>query len=324
MEQVIRYNKLNMNNVTFTEMKANRYGGKTVGVKYNGKTMVVQTPKMYLPYGLSEFHVKDSNGNNTGDVKYSLDLSFKGWNDEGSSPTKTFYENMKKLDELLVAKGVENRVAWFKSKSHTKEVVKALYSSAVRMSKDRETGEVTDKWPPTMKAKVYNYDGTFKCDAYNAKREPVDFSENVTKGCYVQALVSCNSVWFAGGKFGVTWSMRQLIVHPPMRITGYSFLEDEDDVDANADTATGDATDNEGKACQFYETELVSDEEEEVADDEEVVEYVVEHDEEEIASAAAVEEPTETKKKTRKKTVRKPRAKKTTKSSGSTSVGAGA
>ena len=311
MEQVIRYNKLNTDKVTFTDMKTNRYGRKTVGVKYNGKTLVVQTPKMYLPYGLSEYHVKDSNGNNTGDVKYSLDLSFKGWNDEGSSPTKTFYEKMSEMDNLIVSKGLENRVSWFKSKSHTKEVIEALYSSSVRMSKDRETGEVSTKWPPTMKAKVYNYDGNFKCDAYNAKREQVDFETNVTKGCYVQALVSCNSVWFAGGKFGVTWSMRQLIVHPPMRITGFSFLEDEDDLTANDDN--NDESTTKTDACQFYETELES--EDEVVEEVEVVEYVEENTTAEVVAETVVEP-----KKKKKKTVRKPRAKKTT----STSVGAGA
>ena len=150
MDQIIRYNKFNPSNVTFTEMKQNKYGGKTVGVKYNGKSLVLQTPKMYLPYGLSEYQVQDKHGNTTGDVKYSLDLSFKGWKDEGNTPTKTFYTSMKKLDELLVAHGVENRVNWFKSKTHTKEVIDALYHPSVRLSKDRDTKEVTDKWPPTM------------------------------------------------------------------------------------------------------------------------------------------------------------------------------
>lgn len=290
MEQIIRYNKFDASKVTFTEMKQNRYGGKTVGMKYMGKTLVLQTPKMYLPYGLSEYHVKDSNGNNTGDVKYSLDLSFKGWNEEGNTTTKVFYENMKALDERLVAQGVENRVGWFKSKSHTKEVIQALYSSVLRLSKDKDTGEVTDKWPPTMKAKVWRKDdGSFRCETYSAAREQVDFEESVVKGCYVQALVSCSGVWFAGGKFGMSWQVRQMIVHPPMRITGYSFLEDEDDVEAVAE-------DGVASACKFYEddedTENVEDEEDvettevleqtvednatEVFTEEEVVEEVVE------------------------------------------------
>lgn len=300
MEQIIRYNKFDASKVTFTDMKQNRYGGKTVGLKYNGKALVLQTPKMYLPYGLSEYHVKDSNGNSTGDVKYSLDLSFKGWNEDGNTTTKVFYENMNAFDERLVAQGVENRVGWFKSKSHTKEVIQALYSSAVRLSKDKETGEVTDKWPPTMKAKVWRKDdGSFRCETYSAAREQVDFEESVVKGCYVQALVSCSGVWFAGGKFGVSWQVRQMIVHPPMRITGYSFLEDEDDVEATTDDT---AEDTVAAACKFYEDdEDTADaevlEETEVFTEEEVVEEVVEE---------VLEAPKPKKKRaTKRKTVRK-------------------
>lgn len=298
MEQIIRYNKFNTSKVTFTEMKQNRYGGKTVGVKYNGKSLVLQTPKMYLPYGLSEYQVKDINGNATGDVKYSLDLSFKGWNDEGDTPTKTFYNNMNKLDELLVSQGVENRVTWFKSKTHTKEVIEALYSSGVRLSKDRHTGEVTDKWPPTMKVKAWRNDnGSFKCETYNTNREQVDFEETVVKGCYVQALISCSSVWFAGGKFGLSWQVRQMIVHPPMRITGYSFLDDEDDVEA---TEVDNVAEDVATACKFYEEE-----EEDVVTEETTEVY---EEEEEVVEEVVAEAPKPKKKRAttaRKKTVRK-------------------
>ena len=292
MDQIVKYNKLNVDHVTFTDPKQNRYGGKTVGVKYKNKTLVLQTPKMYLPYGLSEYQVKDTSGNPTGDVKYSLDMSFNGWNKPGDSSVKTFYKNMKNMDELLLQKGLTNRVAWFKSKSHTREVVEALFSPVVRMSKDRETGETTDKWPPTMKAKLYcNKDGSFKCETYNSAREQVDFLENVTKGCYVQALVSCSGVWFAGGKYGVTWNLKQMIVHPPLRITGYSFLDDDEDVDD-----VEQYTEKETPASNF------------VSDDDETEEEVVY--EEVLEEVEEVSAPVVEKKKTKKKTVRKPRTKK--------------
>lgn len=323
MEQVIRYNNFDASKVSFTEMKVNRYGGKTVGIKYNGKRFVIQTPKMYLPYGLSEYQVTDTNGNNTGDVKYSLDLSFKGWNSENKTATKTFYQCMNGLDNTLVQQGVENRVAWFKSKTHTTEVVKALYSTTVRRSKDRETGEVTDKWPPTMKAKLYRKDdGSFKCETYNSKRENVDFESSVTKGCYVQALLGCTGVWFAGGKFGLSWNVQQMIVHPARRITGFSFLDDEDD----SEDVTVTETTVSSNALQFIEDEDEDEDDdnengenegdvtvEETADvddeEEEIVEEVVEEVVEEMV-AAIEEKKTKKKKKTaaapkKKKTVRK-------------------
>jgi len=227
MEQITKYNNFNAQDVTLSEPKLNKYGGKSVFVNYNGKPLTLQTPRMFLPYGLNEYDVKDSSGNPTGKKEYSLRLSFKGWDDKTSN-NATFLEAMKSFNDVLVESGVQNSVKWFKKK-HTREVVEALNSNVVQYSKDRETGEVTNEWPPTMKAKLYQRNDEFTCEAYNKNREEVDFKSNVVKGAWVQGLMSCSGVWFAGGKFGVTWVMRQLIVEPPARLSGFSFLLDDED-----------------------------------------------------------------------------------------------
>ena len=190
---------------------------------------------MFLPYGLNEYEVTDSSGNSSGKTDYSLKLSFKGWQDQPN--ISTFLENMKAFNDTLIDYGVENSVKWFKKK-HSRDVVEALNSNVIQYSKDRETGEITNEWPPTLKAKVYTRNDTFTCETYNTKRDYVDFKTNVVKGAYVQGLMSCSGVWFAGGKFGVTWVMRQMIVEPPNRLTGFSFILDDDDVECNTTTTT--------------------------------------------------------------------------------------
>ena len=241
MEQIIKYNNYNAANVTLSEPKLNKYGGKSVFINYNGKPLTLQTPRMFLPYGLNEYDVKDSSGNPTGKKEYSLRLSFKGWDDETSN-NATFLNAMKGFNDVLVDNGVQHSVKWFKKK-HTREVVEALNSNVVQYSKDRETGEVTNEWPPTMKAKLYQRNDLFTCEAYNKNREEVDFKTNVVKGAWVQGLMSCSGVWFAGGKFGVTWVMRQMIVEPPARLSGFSFLLDDEDSNVEQTVETDDEDD---------------------------------------------------------------------------------
>ena len=294
MQTVTKYNNFEVNNVTFSEPKMNKYGGKSVYLNYNGKPLFLQTPNLFLPYGLGEYDVKDSSGNPTGKKEYSLKLSFKGW--EENAEVKDFLERMKAFNDTLITYGVQNSVKWFKKK-HTREVVEALNSNVIQYSKDRETGEVNNTWPPTLKAKLYTRNDQFTCETYNTKKEQVDFRTNVVKGSYVRGLMSCTGVWFAGGKFGVTWVMKQMIVRPPNRLTGFSFILDEDDEtydDTNGKTATATTAGN-----QFVED---SDDDTEV--DEEDGDEV-----EQQLTEIIQEEPVE-KKKPRKKVTRK-RKKKT-------------
>ena len=246
MEQITKFNNFNTKNVTLSEPKLNKYGGKSVFVNYNNKQLTLQTPRMFLPYGLNEYDVKDSSGNPTGKKEYSLRLSFKDWDTEGSD-TNLFLKRMQDFNDTLVDYGVKNSVKWFKKK-HSKEIVEALNANVIQYSKDKETGEVTNDWPPTLKAKLYQRNDEFTCEVYNKKREVVDFRRNVVKGAWVQGLMTCSGVWFAGGKFGVTWVMRQMIVEPPARLTGFSFIMDDDETDAQVNTQveeTDEETENE-------------------------------------------------------------------------------
>ena len=70
----------------------------------------------------------------------------------------------------------------------------------------------------------------------------------------MKALIQCNGIWFAGGKYGLSWKALQVRVAPPESLSGYSFVAESDDeevdeVSADEDggapaTGTLDALDN--------------------------------------------------------------------------------
>jgi hypothetical protein len=70
----------------------------------------------------------------------------------------------------------------------------------------------------------------------------------IAKGSHIAVSIQCGGIWFANGKFGVTWKLFQAIVKPKMSLKGkcHIRLDEEDktkmvsqvvptDVDGDAD-----------------------------------------------------------------------------------------
>ena len=140
--QIVKSDKFSCSNVEYSDPKKLQHGGQAIYLNYDGKPLILQTPKMSMPWGMGKFD---------GDIpKYSVDLSFKGM--DNSESLQSFYSALNQLDEKLVEDGVSNSMQWFKKKKQTKEVCKALYAPQIKVSKDKN-GEPDGKYPPTMKVK---------------------------------------------------------------------------------------------------------------------------------------------------------------------------
>jgi hypothetical protein len=190
-------------------------------MSFNKSPIVLQTPEMVAPYGVSNWN----------DNKHTLDLSFKG--KETRENLNTFFEKMVALDKKLVQDGLQNSMTWLKKTYKTVDAVEALYTPMVKYAKDKNTGEITDKYPPTFKLKIPFSNNAFQCQVYDTKRQPIDIKQlidtNAFKGAKVTAIIQCLGIWVAGGKFGCSWKVLQMRVSPPQTIKGYAFKELEDD-----------------------------------------------------------------------------------------------
>ena len=96
-----------------------------------------------------------------------------------------------------------------------------------------------------------------------------DLPNILTKKCKVKLLAQCNGVWFAGGKFGLSWKALQVRVKSAGGLSGYSFVDESDDEDDSGDVVeaeeeTHDALDNQ-VADSSSEEESEEEEEEPVA-----------------------------------------------------------
>jgi hypothetical protein len=52
----------------------------------------------------------------------------------------------------------------------------------------------------------------------------------IAKGSHIAVSIQCGGIWFANGKFGVTWKLFQAIVKPKMSLKGKCHIKlDEED-----------------------------------------------------------------------------------------------
>lgn len=221
---IVQPTDFSTSNITFSPIKLMDSGAKMSYLSYSGRPLVMQTASMNLPYGMNVF-------DKAGPVKYSVDLSFRGYEEGKDAKVKAFYDVLMKLDEFMVKKGVENSQAWFKSKL-SEDVVKAFYTPLVRVSKDANGNP--KPYPPSFKLNLRKKQGSdvFDIVAYDQNKQAYNYEETtleelLVKGAQITALIQCTSVWFAGSKFGLSWKGIQLRVDKlPDSIRGFAFADE--------------------------------------------------------------------------------------------------
>ena len=223
MSSVVFPESFNVSKVTFSPVKMLDSGGKQAYLNYDGRPLIMQVGPLETPFGLSVFDKIPGAA-----PKYSVDLKLRGYDDPTMNPkTAAVYNALHNLDDFMVEQGVKNSVAWFKG-AKSRDVLSELYTSSVRFSKDSE-GNVKP-YPPTFKLQLRQRDGKFETQVYDDKKRPmtdIPLEDILVKGTLMTALVQCTGVWFAGGKYGLSWKAIQIRADKvPESIRGFAFLDD--------------------------------------------------------------------------------------------------
>ena len=255
--QILKPKNFKLENVSYSEMKQNKYGGKYLYVNYDSRPLLVQTPKLKIPFGMADFQ------SDSGNVSYSLQLAFNGFTTDPK--VKAFHAMVAAIDEKVIDDAVTNSQPWFKQKSQSREVCKALYKPQLRPYLDKDTGEPSDRFPPMMRVKVPFWgDRGFDCQVFNDAKEEVDPKSSLVKQATVQAILRCERLWFGSGNFGLGWRVVQVRVTPPDTLSGFAFVSDSDDSDS--DDSDSDDASSPGDGGVASDTD--SDEEESEEEDE--------------------------------------------------------
>jgi hypothetical protein len=203
-------------NLAISAIRTLQSGAKQAYVNYGGQRLMMQSAiNMIVPFGVN---IADK----FGPPEYSVELSFRGA--EQRPEIKEFMDVMKQIDEKMIDEGVKNCKAWFKD-DMPREVMKKLYTPSVKYSKDKE-GNVLD-YPPNLKLKLRKVNNEFETKFYDVNGNPykgVPVEDMLVKGTQITSIIECAGVWFAGGKYGLTWRAKQIAIHKlPEKVADFAF-----------------------------------------------------------------------------------------------------
>jgi hypothetical protein len=209
----------------YTKPKVNSLGGRSVGI-VNAKTSTVlnlSSPLM-LTWGVNDF-----TDDKTGKVSYDLALQFP--NEGFETPaTKKFIANMAAFEKKIKEDAIANSKEWFSKPKMTADAVDALWTPVLKYPKNKDTLEADTTRAPTLKVKLPFWDNTWKeLELYDTDMSPIfpdpmnpalSPKDLIAKGSHIAVSIQCGGIWFANGKFGVTWKLFQAIVKPKMSLKG--------------------------------------------------------------------------------------------------------
>lgn len=210
-------------------------GGKMLYLNYNSGKFYIQTPELELPFDPSYFAENDTSG------KFSVKVSLK--NVDSDPKMKDLHTFLSNLDDLLITKAQENSQAWFKKPKLSTDTIKELYTPMVKVHLDPDSGEPSGKYPDQFGFKVVKKNNVFEeFSIYNEKKvkfdvdgktdTPTDITTVLMKGTQVKAVLKCNGVWIANGKFGCTWRAEQIRVKVPEGgLREFAIMSDSEDED---------------------------------------------------------------------------------------------
>ena len=187
------------------------YDGRKISLSTkDGKPMRIQTPRMYMPFGISGFVPE------VGATKWNIDFSMKGYDEEDNYVQK-FYNVIQDVEKKIIEEVSSQSEAIFGEKKTVAEL-EPMFNSNIKKSPDRE---------PKMRVRVdTGMDDMPKSGIFNAEKTSI--KSGVKNGIYARnsaiAIIEMNSVYFLNRKFGVTWKLHQLVVYEPQQLKGFQFI----------------------------------------------------------------------------------------------------
>jgi len=309
---IIKAVNLDLNKVSFSDVKTDNHGRKMVYVNYNGGKIMVQTPKMYVPNGIKRWRKKDAVDNK--DDSFEMELSFGGEDkeDKNSVEIKEFHNKLEGFDSLVKNAIMSKSKEWLgKPKVSMETIEDAYYAPSVKIPTDKD-GNVLD-YPSRVRAKLDreregdsdNFTGRFLSNKrfktpvlmFDESKKQIDMNESnfdmvVPKGSQVICVLELVYLSITT-KVSAKWKLVQAKVYRNQQsITGYAMLDEEVE-DLELESENEDELVKETQKLNVSEASVEEveqeDEVEEVEEDDDEVEVVEESDEVEVEPEVVIE-----------------------------------
>jgi hypothetical protein len=208
----------NPSQVRYMQPKVNDRGAKSINLisTQSNRSLHLTTPLM-MTWGISDY-IDEKTGESDG--KYTISLNFPN-DDYATASTTEFLRKMKDFENQILDDAVKNSEAWF-GEEMSREVAKHTFFPFLKYTKDKNTKKIDLSKPPSIRAKVPNYNNRWAVEIYdtsgklifpndNDNMTPMDF---IPKKSNVACIIQCGGLWFGGKGWGLTWKLIQCVVKP--------------------------------------------------------------------------------------------------------------
>ena len=239
---IVSSSNLDINKVTFGDIRLNKAGGKSVPIKYNGQPLQIRLEKTSYPMGVN---VKETDNG----IAYTMSLTLKGcdpYAKERAGPEVgsigTLYNFLQDLQTRVLDAAETNSSKWF-SKTRSRTVLEDTMKMFIAPSVEKVNGEwvPSGKYPPSLKMKVPVYDGRVAMDVTDSQGKPVEVTTENIQQVFPKrvdaSVVVSPGIYVSGQGFGVTWRVSYAKVSPPQRTTAADIFRDEIEQEVNTATA---------------------------------------------------------------------------------------
>ena len=236
MQQIVPFEEVAQipveNGLNYGEAVTNKSGkGRSVLVNWkrgagDGIRLVMQTPKMWAPFGINVYTPDDG-----GPPKYSVSLSFKGFED--NERLKKFHDLFQSLDYHNCTHATQKQEMWWGAGVKERNIIEDRYTTNLKPDKN-------GKYAPTLKLKLNfkNNQPDFRVYDEAGNQVGLDYIEGP---CSIVALFEIGSLWIADKKFGQNVKILQMKVFKQTAISDYAIVDHPGDADM-ADAQDGTAT----------------------------------------------------------------------------------
>jgi hypothetical protein len=239
---IVSSSNLDVNKVSFGDIRLNKAGGKSVPSKYNGQPLQIRLEKSAYPMGVN---VKETENG----TSYTMSLTLKGCDSyakERAGPEAgsvgVLYNFLQDLQAKVLESAEVSSVKWF-GKTRSRSVLEDTMKQFISPSVEKINGEwvPSGKYPPSLKMKVPVYDGRVAMDVTDSQGRPVELTTDNIQQVFPKrveaSVVVSPGIYVSGQGFGVTWRVSYAKVSPPQRTTAADIFRDEIEQEVNTTTA---------------------------------------------------------------------------------------
>ena len=214
---VLGVDEWNTSSIKYMAPKVNDKGMISISIisKQTNRALHISTPLM-MTWGVSDF--VDEKGESDG--KFSISLNFPNEEYKNESTDK-FLQKLKDFENQILDDAVQYSSVWW-GEEMSREVAKHTLFPFLKYSKNRDTKKIDHSKPPSIRAKVPNYQGKWSVEIYDTKSNLIFPSENehltpvdfIPKMSSVACVLSCSGIWIGGKGWGLSWKLVQCVVKP--------------------------------------------------------------------------------------------------------------